>query len=200
MNIVAKVIPLYANEYSKKEFLMVKDEEQKSIVQFAMEWGVYMGLYFVVKFVFEVCSMNSFFCNAVSLLMLLCIPVVLYYAMRKYDVMSGLKAYFAQLWMMGIMLFFFASLICSVAEFVFYQYINPGYVAELFDRALALIKESEMLSDTISLEDMHKAIGAGVLPTPLQMVMQSIWSNVFFGSLLSMIVAPFVLRKHKKAS
>ena len=47
---------------------------------------------------------------------------------------------------------------------------------------------------------MHKAIGAGVLPTPLQMVMQSIWSNVFFGSLLSMIVAPFVLRKHKKAS
>lgn len=83
--------------------------------------------------------------------------------------------------MMGIMLFFFASLICSVAEYIYYQYINPQYIAELFNRAFALIKEMDVLSDTISLEEMSKALEEGSSPTSLQMVMQSIWSNVFLG-------------------
>lgn len=173
---------------------------RKSLLQHSMEGGVWLGLYLIVRFAFMVMGLYYSVANLIALALFAGTPFVLYRIMMVYHRNNSYISFFSLLWMMGIMLFFFASLICSVAEFVFYQYINPGYVAELFDRALALIKEYEMLSDTISLEDMHKAIGAGVLPTPLQMVMQSIWSNVFFGSLLSMIVAPFVLRKHKKAS
>lgn len=198
MNIVAKVIPLYANEYSKKEFLMVKDEEQKSIVQFAMEWGVYMGLYFVVKFVFEVCSMNSFFCNAVSLLMLLCIPVVVYYAMRKYDVTSGLKTYFAQLWMMGIMLFFFTSLISSLAQYIYYVYINPDYIRVQFQSAVALMESLDLMAKDPSLLDaMKEGLEKGNVPSPMSVVVERMWVNLFFGSLLSAAIAWLVKLRAK---
>ena len=37
---------------------MEKNNTQKGIVQFAMEAGAYMGLYFVVKFIFAVLSLN----------------------------------------------------------------------------------------------------------------------------------------------
>ena len=44
---------------------MEKNNTQKGIVQFAMEAGAYMGLYFVVKFIFAVLSLNYPFCNVV---------------------------------------------------------------------------------------------------------------------------------------
>lgn len=198
MNIAAKVIPLYANVYSKKEYWMVKNEAQKSIVQFAMEWGVYMGLYFVVKFVFEVWSMDSFFCNTVSLLMLLCIPVLVYRAMRKYDVMNELKCYFAQLWMMGIMLFFFTSLISSLAQYIYYVYINPEYIREQFRSAVSLIESLNLMSsDPTLLDALKEGVEKGNVPSPMSVVVERMWVNMFFGSLLSAAIAWLVKLRAK---
>lgn len=198
MNIAVKVIPLYANVYAEKEYRMVKNEEQKSIVQFAMEWGVYMGLYFVVKFVFEVWSMDSFFCNTVSLLMLLCIPIVVYRAMRKYDVMNGLKCYFAQLWMMGIMLFFFTSLISSLAQYIYYVYINPEYIKVQFQSAVALMESLNLMSkDPSLLEALKEGVEKGNVPSPMSVVVERMWVNMFFGSLLSAAIAWLVKQRAK---
>lgn len=179
---------------------MADSVKRKSLLQYSMEGGVWLGIYLIIRFACMVMGLYSAVANLLALAFFVGTPFVLYRIMMVYHRNNSYISFFSLLWMMGIMLFFFASLICSVAEYIFYQYINPYYVTELFDHAFTLIKESEVLSDAISLEDMRTALGEGAAPTPLQMVMQSIWSNVFFGSLLSMIVAPFVLRKRKKAS
>lgn len=198
MNIVAKVVPLYANVYLKREILMEKDEKQKGIVQFAMEWGVYMGLYFVVKFIFEVKSMDSFFCNTVSLLLLLCIPIVVYYAMRKYDRQNGLKCYFSQLWMLGILLFFFTSIISSLAQYIYYVYINPEYIKMQFQSAVELMEAWNLLANDPSLlEAVKTGIEQGNVPSPMSVVVQHIWVNLFFGSLLSAAMAWLVKQRAK---
>lgn len=198
MNIVAKVIPLYANVYSKRETLMEKNEEQKGIMQFAMEWGVYMGLYFVVKFIFDVWSMDSFFCSIVSLLMLLCIPVVVYLAMRKYDRMNGLKCYFSQLWMMGILLFFFTSLISSLAQYIYYVYINPDYIKLQFQAAVTLMEALNFkFSDPSLLDTIKTGLEKGNVPSPMSVVVERMWVNLFFGSLLSVAVAWLVKLRAK---
>ena len=89
---------------------MEKNNTQKGIVQFAMEAGAYMGLYFVVKFIFAVLSLNYPFCNVVSTIMLLFVPLVVFFMMRKFSNQNEGGSYFSQLWMMGILLFFFAYL------------------------------------------------------------------------------------------
>ena len=63
---------------------MEKNNTQKGIVQFAMEAGAYMGLYFVVKFIFAVLSLNYPFCNVVSTIMLLFVPLVVFFMMRRW--------------------------------------------------------------------------------------------------------------------
>lgn len=177
---------------------MEKNEEQKGIMQFAMEWGVYMGLYFVVKFIFEVWSVDSFFCNAVSLLMLLCIPVVVYSAMRRYDRQNGLKCYFAQLWMLGILLFFFTSLISSLAQYIYYVYINPEYIGAQFKSAVELMEALNLMaSDPSLLDAMKTALEKGNVPTPMSVVVERMWVNLFFGSLLSAAVAWLVKLRAK---
>ena len=84
---------------------MEKNNTQKGIVQFAMEAGAYMGLYFVVKFIFAVLSLNYPFCNVVSTIMLLFVPLVVFFMMRKFSNQNEGGSYFSQLWMMGILLF-----------------------------------------------------------------------------------------------
>lgn len=177
---------------------MEKNVETKSIVQFAMEWGVYMGLYFVVKFIFEVWSMDSFFCNAVSLCMLLCIPVFVYFVMRKYDVLNGLKCYFSQLWMMGILLFFFTSLISSLAQYIYYVYINPEYIKLQFQSAVELMEAwNVMANDPSLLEAMKAGLDKGNVPSPMSVVVERMWVNLFFGSLLSAAIAWLVKLRAK---
>ena len=82
---------------------MEKNNTQKGIVQFAMEAGAYMGLYFVVKFIFAVLSLNYPFCNVVSTIMLLFVPLVVFFMMRKFSNQNEGGSYFSQLWMMGIL-------------------------------------------------------------------------------------------------
>lgn len=93
---------------------MEKNNTQKGIVQFAMEAGAYMGLYFVVKFIFAVLSLNYPFCNVVS---------------------------------------------------------------------------TNMTSDPSLLEAVKTGLEQGNIPSPMAVVIQQMWVNVFFGSLLSAVMA-----------
>ena len=117
---------------------MEKNNTQKGIVQFAMEAGAYMGLYFVVKFIFAVLSLNYPFCNVVSTIMLLFVPLVVFFMMRRFSNQNEGGSYFSQLWMMGILLFFFASLISGLAQYIYYVYINPEYIKSQLSAAVTL--------------------------------------------------------------
>lgn len=163
-----------------------------------MEGGVWLGLYLIVRFVFTVASMYSVLSNVLALALFAGTPFVLYRIMLVYHRNNGYISFFSLLWMMGIMLFFFASLISCIPEYIFYEFINPEYVTELFSNTFVMLDEMNLLEGNASVESLRKALDEGGAPDSMQMILQSIWSNVFFGSLLSMVVAPFVLRKKRK--
>ena len=178
---------------------MEKNNTQKGIVQFAMEAGAYMGLYFVVKFIFAVLSLNYPFCNVVSTIMLLFVPLVVFFMMRRFSNQNEGGSYFSQLWMMGILLFFFASLISGLAQYIYYVYINPEYIkSQLFNpeyiksqlsAAVTLLESLNMTSDPSLLEAVKTGLEQGNIPSPMAVVIQQMWVNVFFGSLLSAVMA-----------
>lgn len=122
---------------------MEKNNTQKGIVQFAMEAGAYMGLYFVVKFIFAVLSLNYPFCNVVSTIMLLFVPLVVFFMMRRFSNQNEGGSYFSQF----------------------------------------------MTSDPSLLEAVKTGLEQGNIPSPMAVVIQQMWVNVFFGSLLSAVMA-----------
>ena len=183
---------------------MEKNNTQKGIVQFAMEAGAYMGLYFVVKFIFAVLSLNYPFCNVVSTIMLLFVPLVVFFMMRRFSNQNEGGSYFSQLWMMGILLFFFASLISGLAreeakaavrdisglaQYIYYVYINPEYIKSQLSAAVTLLESLNMTSDPSLLEAVKTGLEQGNIPSPMAVVIQQMWVNVFFGSLLSAVMA-----------
>lgn len=152
---------------------MEKNNTQKGIVQFAMEAGAYMGLYFVVKFIFAVLSLNYPFCNVVSTIMLLFVPLVVFFMMRKFSNQNEGGSYFSQLWMMGILLFFFASLISGLAQYIYYVYINPEYIKSQLSAAVTLLESLNMTSDPSLLEAVKPVWNRGIF----RLLWQSLFSK-----------------------
>ena len=58
--------------------------ERKGILNFSMEYGSYLGLYFIVKFLLATLSLRFAICDVLSALMLVGIPFVLYYLMIRF--------------------------------------------------------------------------------------------------------------------
>ena len=164
----------------------------------AMEGGVWLGLYLVIRFICGVAGMYIPLLNTVAMLMFVGTPFVLYRILMQFHKQNGFLSGFALLWMMGIMLFFFASLISCVPEYIFYQYINPNYIAEAAAESLKLLEEMGLMQDEATTSEMRKMLSSDAVPSAIQMVMSTMWANVFFGSLLSIVVAPFVVRKKNK--
>lgn len=172
--------------------------ERKSLLRYSMEGGVWLGLYLVVRFVCGIAGIYSPIFDILALVLYVGTPFVLYHIMLRYHRENGYISGFSLLWMMGIMLFFFASLICCVPEYIFYQYINPDYVANAMQQSLKFIDELGIIKQEEVLDAYRETVEKGGVPTAIQMIMSSMWSNVFFGSLLAIIVAPFVSRKKRK--
>ena len=164
----------------------------------AMEGGVWLGLYLVIRFICGVAGMYIPLLNTVAMLMFVGTPFVLYRILMQFHKQNGFLSGFALLWMMGIMLFFFASLISCIPEYIFYQYINPNYIAEAAAESLKLLEEMGLMQDEATTSEMRKMLSSDAVPSAIQMVMSTMWANVFFGSLLSIVVAPFVVRKKNK--
>lgn len=176
---------------------MLQEAPRKSIARYAMEYGVYFGLYLIVKFVLTTFSLQSIMANFASEVLLIAIPFFLYFIMRHYKKQEGGNARFSQLWMFGIFLFFFASLLSGVVEYVYYRYINPAYIEAQMAAVLDLVEKMMQAQNSETLQMMRDGLAKGGAPSPIEMVFQTIWANVFFGSLLSIIVALIISRKKK---
>ncbi len=170
---------------------MEQTGKRKNIVQAAMEAGAIMGAFFVVKFVFTVLSLSSSFAGLLSTFMILTIPLVVYYLMRRYYRESGGETTFSQLWLLGILLFFFASLISALVQYIYYVYINPDYIKMQFEMAGAAVQMMESMNTlpASSLEPYKQVMAQGNIPAPMDFVMAQMWINITFGSLLSAVMA-----------
>ena len=176
---------------------MSEREERKSLIQYSMEGGLWLGLYLILRFFCGVLGVYSPIFDALALVLFVGTPYLLYRIMLAYHRQNDYISSFSLLWMMGIMLFLFASLITAIPEYIFYQYISPDYVANAMKQSVKLIEEWGIMKDNTAVEELRSVAESGAVPSSLQMIFSSIWSNLFFGSILSIIVSPFVLRNKK---
>jgi hypothetical protein len=85
-----------------------------------------------------------------------------------------------------LLTFFYASLISAVVKYIYFQYINPGYLDLLLKES---IKAAQMLKFNINNDDFAKMSS---FLKPAGFSIQYIWVDVFVGSILGLMMASFV--------
>lgn len=171
---------------------------RKSLLMYSMEGGVWLGLYLILCFA---CNVGAFYVaglSIVALLLYVAVPYVLYRIILRYHRNSHIVNFFSVNWMIGVLLFIFASLISAIPEYVFYQYIDPQYLSAVVEDTLAQLDTLGWMQEDEAMAEVRKMSDEGTLPSTIQMTISQMWSKMFIGSLLSIVVSPFVVRKKKK--
>ena len=167
---------------------------KKSIYQRAGEWGVPFGLYLACA------AMASIFADwfmplqLLFLVLLLGIPAVTYYFQRRKFMEDDGFTEYSGLWMLGIMLFIFGTVLCSFIVFMVLQFGRPNFIYEQTQAAVDLYNAMPQMQDKAILDVLQRAIDERALPTPIEMVMSVFWFVTFGGSLVSALTALFAQR------
>lgn len=166
------------------------EENKNLLLKGAMTYGLAMGIYWVIKYIIFIFSTSTPSLNVVYWLMTIAVPFIAYYLTKRYRQDIGGSISFFHAWRFGTMLYFFAAMIVSLEHFIFYQFIaSPDFVANAMSQVTEALKDSTVNTEII--DSLSK-----IRISPIQMAIQGIFNNVFYGIILSIPVAALVRKSN----
>ena len=88
-----------------------------------------------------------------------------------------------------------ATLLVAVAHYIYFKYIDQGYLINMYQQLLGELKNTAQPEMVASLDQITQAFDLISTLTPLQITFQLMSQNMFYGILLSAITAFIVKRK-----
>ena len=152
------------------------EENKGLLLKSAMTYGLAMGIFWVIKYLFFIFSNTVPALNIIYIVLTLTVPFIAYYLTKRYKQDIGGKISFFHAWRFGTMLYFFAALIVALEHFVFFQFIAPA--------------------DFLASTEVIEAIGKTNF-TPIHMAIQGVFNNIFYGIILSIPVAAILCRNNE---
>ena len=166
-------------------------QENKSLLlKSAMEFGFGMGCYWVFKYLFFMFSLQVPLLSSLYWGLTIMVPYIAYRLTKRYRMQLGGQIGFFHAWQFGILLYFFAALIVSLVHYGFYRYIAPtDFLTNSINEAIGLLQNSQIDNQLIqSLQE--------IKITPIQMAIQGIFNNLFYGIIFSIPVAALLCRNN----
>lgn len=163
----------------------------KTLYRRAADDGLIFGIYITILSILSMLSTTIELLSIPVLLMIAGVPAIIFIFLRKMYVSEFGLSRFSALWMLGILIFIFGSLICGMATYIYLQYIEPNYIYSTMQKALELAQSNpDKNSDVANI--LQEAIKQKMIPSPIQVVMQMIWFTALTGSILSAILSSIV--------
>ena len=170
-------------------------ETKKSIFQRASEWGMPFGLYLAcgaMAFIFA-----DWFAplGLIFFVLMLATPVVVYYFQRRKFIEDEGFTEYAGLWMLGILLFIFGTVIASFIVYFVLQYGRPDFMYDQANQVIKVYSEMPEMRDSEFLRILQRMVEERRLPPPIEVVFNAFWFITFAGSVTSAITALLAQRK-----
>ncbi len=176
-------------------------KENRSYLQrYAMLFGTYMGSFWILKFIIFPLGLTIPFLLFIFVGLTLSVPFIGYYYAKAYrNQACGGYINFLHAWIFTLFMYLFAALLTAVAHYVYFRYIDQGFVFDTYGNILNNLppETTKGMGEYITLaKDSLSVIRA---MKPIEITMQLMSQNVFYGSLIAIPTALFVMRKQKKS-
>lgn len=164
-------------------------EQQPTLFKSAMRYGIPMGVIFSINFI-----LTTFKSPIVNLLTYFVMFVCIYLTYRitcKYrDEYNNRELSYGKGWTFITLLYFFAGIISSVVKYIYFQFINPEYLSELFNQTLLILEEFPVNKQELDISENIES-----LLSPVNYSLQYLWINTMLGALLGLIMAVFTKKE-----
>jgi len=176
-------------------------EKKVSLHKYAMRLGTIMGVYWIVKFIFFPLGIRIPFLQFVFLAMTIAVPFLGYYFVKMFrnKVLGGFIS-FAQAWAFTVLIYAFAGLLVAVAHYIYFQYIDNGFLLEVYNASVQEVKNLGATGMEGYIEQLEQSLELISGLTPLQLTFQLFNMNLMSGVFLGIITALFVMRKNPDVS
>lgn len=176
-------------------------ETQKTTLhQCAMRSGTALGIFWIFNFIVFLLGLRIPFLTLLFVGLSFTVPIILFRLAKAYrKVHCDNVISFGQAFFFINSVAFFATMLTAVAHYIYFRYIDGGFIFEEYNHALQGIKDTlpgAELAQTIG--QMEDALSQIAQLTPIELTFQLISQNIFFGIFLALVIAPFIMRKAPK--
>lgn len=161
------------------------------LLQYAMYAGIYLGMFWIVKYAVVVLGPSGGAMGALNALLSAGTPFLLYYYLKKYhESLSGLDLSYWHGVRFSVLLFLFASVFEALIVFLHVKWIDPAYIARFYDTMVESAKSIQIAEPVVA------RIQEQPLPGAFTYVFNNvIMGNVLMGFLLSLAIVPMVIHR-----
>ena len=183
--------------------MIMMAENRGYIQRCAMLYGAYLGVFWIVGAVFFPLGLTNPFLFLLFIGFVLCGPFIAYRYVRTYrNVVCYGSISFSHAWVFTVLMYMFAALLAAVAHYIYFRFIDQGYIINTYSRLVEdfFAQDVAMVGMDAYKGQMEMALDQLSMLTPIEITMQLFSNNVFWGILLAIPTALFVMRKRPTSS
>lgn len=168
-----------------------------TIGAYARVYGLYMGIFWAVKFVFFPLGFSYPVFIFIFLLLTIMVPFVGAWFVKKIrdGVLDG-RLGFWQAFLLSTNIYMYASLIAAIVHFIYFRFIDNGFILnsylESVNQRQELLGSGEAAANIEMLKANVELMGT---LSPIQIVFSLLSNNVVFGLFISLLAAVFLKRR-----
>ncbi len=194
--IETKNVLLCTNPFYKKKKMIT--DRPVSIQEQAMRFGTYMGVFWIIKFIFLPLGFSFPLLQLCFVLCTLFVPVLGYLYTRKFrNTCCGGTVSFSRAFLFTVCMYIFAAMLTAVAHYIYFQFIDQGFLMDMYRQQLNETMQMVQGDLANSMEQIMIAFDTVAALTPIQLTFQLISQNVFYGIVLSLPTALLTMRYKK---
>lgn len=171
--------------------------ESKGYLQrYAMLFGTYLGGFWILKFILFPLGLAVPFILVLYAGLTICVPFMAYYYVRMYrnHVCNG-SISLLHAWIFTVFMYIFAALLAAVAHYIYFRYIDHGFVLNAYESLLNTFTDKALPGMEVYITQFKDALSVMRSLSPIDITMQLMSQNVFYGALLAIPTALFVMKR-----
>lgn len=165
----------------------------------AMRYGTAMGLFWTFKFMLFPLGLRMPLLQLVFLVLTLGVPVLGYLLAKRFrerDCAGSLS--FGRAFLFTTYMYLFASILVAVTHYIYFRYLDQGFIFATYRDMIEQFRGLAQAETLTSLDQLSQAIDTLAGLTPIQLTLQLISQNVFYGVFLALPTALLVMRRTPK--
>jgi len=169
---------------------------QVNILKSAMKSGAVLGVLFSINFLLSIPTNNTL-AGIIKCLVVGAIILALYRLSTDFrDKECGGYITYGKSFSFILFSFFYAALISSMVKFVYFQFINPDHLNNLYNELNNLYNEAMLLMEKMKFPiDSSFEDSLSSLLKPASFSLQYIWVNMLGGTFVGLIMAAFIKKE-----
>jgi hypothetical protein len=171
---------------------MSENSTTPSVYKRGADDGLKLGIIMIVLFIAAAYSLQFAMLGFLAFALTIAVPFVVYYMIKRDYLRYPNMRFFSALWMHGICTFFFGSVLLAAAMSVFLRFIEPTFIIDNLNNAISVYRSLGVAEANEMADAMQSLIDKHMVPSAISFAMTSIWSVVFSGSMLSLLLSLLV--------